>query len=288
MRWLLALWLAAWWWCLGLVLGAFVNAWIHRLTGGPWGAPFVILVPRLARAMPWLLLALVPLAIGAGTLYPWAIDRSWLRELTRPGFTATWLSQPFFTVRLVVYAAGWWLITRPATLASKGRTAAALAAHALLTSAAAVDLLMSLVPGWYSTAFGLVVMSVQALSGAALATWVGARARLDAPWRDLGNLQLMWVMSWAYLAFMQFMIIWSENLPREIAWYVPRLTGGWQYAALALVIAQLVLPFLALLFRAIKDHPGRLRWVAAWLLAATAFDVLWTVLPSLATLGARP
>jgi hypothetical protein len=285
MRWLLALWLAAWWWCLGLVLGSYVNAWMHRLTGGDWGAPFVMLVPRLARAVPWLLLALVPVALGAGVLYPWVGDRGWLHGLTRPDFPATWLSQPFFTLRLVLYAVAWWVITRPSMLARKGRTAAALVAHLLVTSAAAVDLLVSLMPGWYSTAFGLVVMSVQALSGAALATLLAVRARLDAPWRDLGNLQLMWVMSWAYLAFMQFLIIWSENLPREIAWYVPRMTGGWKYGALALVFAQLVLPFFALLFRGVKDHPGRLRWVALWLLAATAFDVLWTVLPSLASAG---
>lgn len=285
MRWLLALWLAAWWWCLGLVLGAYVNAWMHRLTGGGWGAPFVLLVPRLARAVPWLLLALLPVALGAGVLYPWAADRAWLGALAHPGFPSAWLSQPFFTIRLLAYAAGWWLVTRPGLLATKGRTAAALVAHVLLTSLAAVDLLMSLVPGWYSTAFALVVMSVQALSGAALATLLAARAGLAAPWRDLGNLQLMWVMSWAYLAFMQFLIIWAENLPREIAWYLPRLGGGWQYAALALVIVQLVLPFLALLFRRVKDDPARLRWVAAWLLAATAFDTLWTVLPSLAAAG---
>ena len=288
MRWLLALWLVAWWWCLGLVLGCYVNAWMHRLTGGAWGSPFVLLVPGLARTVPWLLLALVPVALGAGVLYPWASDRAWLQGLTRPTFPSLWLSQPFFSVRLVLYAAGWWIMTRPSILASKGRTAAALAGYTLLTSVAAVDLLMSLMPGWYSTAFGLVVLSVQALSGAALATLFAARRRLEAPWRDLGNLQLMWVMSWAYLAFMQYLVIWAEDLPREIAWYLPRLTGGWQYAALALVAMQLVLPFFALLFRAVKDHPQRLRWVAVWLLAATAFDVAWTILPSLAYAGGRP
>ncbi|HET8749044.1 MAG TPA: hypothetical protein VFM98_25855 [Ramlibacter sp.] len=287
MRWLLALWLAAWWWCLGLVLGAYVNTWVHQLTGGGWGAPFVVLVPRMARAMPWLLLGLLPVALGAGILYPWARDPSWLGALAHPDFPSLWLAQPFFTLRLVIYAAGWWCITRPWMLARKGRTAAALVLYTVITSLAAVDLLASLVPGWYSTAFGLVAMSVQALSGAALATLLAVRAELAVPWRDLGNLQLMWVMSWAYLAFMQFLIIWAENLPREIAWYLPRLSGGWQYAALALVLAQLVLPFLALLLRRVKDDPAQLRWVAAWLLAATAFDALWMVLPSLGVVGVR-
>ena len=63
-------------------------------------------------------------------------------------------------------------------------------------------------------------------------------------------------MTWAYLAFMQFLVIWAENLPREIAWYVPRLQTGWQWVGVALVLLQLAVPFLALLFRDVKDQPG--------------------------------
>jgi hypothetical protein len=202
-----------------------------------------------------------------------------------------WLSQPFFLVRLAVYAFVWWWLARPWSLMNKGRTAASLVLHTLVTSLAAVDLLMSLLPGWYSTAFGLVVLSVQALAGSAAATIVAAMspaAQANPPRgpgsvpvsRDLGNLLLMWVMTWAYLAFMQFLIIWAENLPREIAWYVPRLQTGWQWIGLALVFVQLVLPFVALLFRSIKDRPRQLARIAALLLFASALDVAWTVLPS--------
>ena len=38
-------------------------------------------------------------------------------------------------------------------------------------------------------------------------------------------------MIWAYLSFSQFMIIWSENLPEEIPWYLNRIHGGWQWIA---------------------------------------------------------
>jgi hypothetical protein len=56
---------------------------------------------------------------------------------------------------------------------------------------------------------------------------------------DLGNLLLMYVLTWAYLAFMQFLIIWVGNLPREIAWYVPRLQTGWVALGVILVVASL-------------------------------------------------
>jgi hypothetical protein len=188
-----------------------------------------------------------------------------------------WFAPGFFVARLAAYAAAWWWVTRPASLERKGRAAASLVLYAIATSLASVDLLMSLVPGWFSTAFGLVAMSVQALSGAAA---VVVRTRATAVSRDLGNLLLMWVMTWAYLAFMQFLIIWAEDIPREIAWYVPRLQTGWVAVALALVLAQLVLPFLALLFRRNKDDPRRLAGIGWWLLGATALDSVWLVLPS--------
>jgi hypothetical protein len=290
---LLACWLAAWWWCLGLVLGSGVNVWMHRLTGGAWGYPLRVVALPLARRLPWLLLGLVVIAATLKLLYPWAAQPQgeWREPLSRPAFTLMWLSGGFFVARLVVYALAWWWLARSIddTL-PKGRAAAALIVYALVTSLAAIDIVASLLPVWYSTAFGLVLLSTQAMSGAALGVWLSARVApshlvrrtAGAPplGRDLGNLLLMWVMSWAYLAFMQFLVIWAENLPREIAWYVPRLHTGWRWGALALVFVQFALPFLALLFRAVKDQPARLAAVAAWLLAATAFDSAWLVLPS--------
>jgi hypothetical protein len=146
------------------------------------------------------------------------------------------------------------------------------------------------VPGWFSTAFGLVALSVQALAGSAVAVVLshadaGARTRTGVDntvpvSRDLGNLLLTWVMSWGYLAFMQFLVIWAENLPREVAWYVPRLQTGWFWVGVALVLLQLAVPFVLLLFRGVKDDPRRLTGVALLLLFATALDAAWMVLPS--------
>jgi len=287
-----AAWLAAWWWCLGVVLGAFVNAWMHRLSGGDWGSAIAPVAIALGRRMPWLLLLVVPILVGAPTLYPWAADPgATFEHVARPGFVRAWLSVPFFVARVVAYALVWWWLTRAWSLRSGGRAAASLIVGTVVTSLAAVDFLMSLMPLWYSTAFGLVVVANQALAGAAFAVAWPARATIPAGERaigqpplsrDLGNLLLMWVMTWAYLAFMQFLIIWAEDLPREIAWYLPRLQSGWVWVAVALVAVQLAIPFVALLFRSIKDRPSRLHAVALLLLASSALDVVWSVLPSIA------
>jgi hypothetical protein len=284
----LASWLAAWWWAIGTVLGAFVNGWIHVLSGGAWGAPVRASALALGRRMPWLLIGLGVVTLGLHTLYPWASGSDWTQGLARPAFLRGWLTPDFFVARLATYAIAWWWLARAASFAGKGRAALSLVVYALSVSLAAVDLLMSLLPGWYSTAFGLIVMSTQALSGAAAAVLMtmfrtpgdpSPRGAVPVS-RDLGNLLLMWCMTWGYLAFMQFLIIWAENLPREITWYVPRVQTGWRWLALALVLVQLAIPFLALLFRKVKDRPRRLAAVAVLLLAATALDAAWLVLPS--------
>jgi hypothetical protein len=290
----LACWLAAWWWAIGLMLGAMVNLWIHRLVGGAWGRTLQPVALAAASRLPWALLLFLPLVLGLRQLYPWAADpQRWAQGLARPAFPTFWLQPGVVGLRLALYGALWWWLSRPASLAGKGRAAAALVLYALSGTLASVDLLMSLVPGWFSTAFGLVVLSGQALGGTALGVWQLARwvpegleaeAEAGVPLaRDLGNLLLMWLMTWAYLAFMEFLIIWAENLPPEIAWYLPRLQSGWWWVGVALVLLQLALPLLALLQRGLKDRPRWLGAIALTLLLMQALNTAWLVLPSVAT-----
>jgi hypothetical protein len=104
-------------------------------------------------------------------------------------------------------------------------------------------------------------------------------------WRDLGNLMLMYVLLQAYLQFMQFLIIWAENLPREISWYVPRLQTGWWIVGLALMLLQFAAPLLALLWRRVKDEPRHLARVAAGIVFMQAIGSVWTIVPSVQARG---
>src|SRR5436305_707400 len=102
---------------------------------------------------------------------------------------------------------------------------------------------------------------------------------------DLGNLLLMYLLTWAYLAFMQFLIVWVGNLPREIAWYVPRLQTGWVALGVILVVFHFFAPLAILLFRSAKRSAVFFGWLAAALLAVHVIDVYWLVAPSVRPLG---
>jgi hypothetical protein len=289
----LACWLAAWWCAAGLVMGACVNLWIHALTGGRWGTVLRPAAAALVARRLWLGPLFAPVAFGLAALYPWASGSATaFAGLHEPAFARAWLSVPAFALRCVLYGALWYWLSGSALKPALTRTraAASLLLYGFSGSLAAVDLLMSLVPGWRSTGFGLLVLVSQALGGAAaLVLWTAwrhpARLRAEAArqvplGRDLGNLLLMYVMVWGYLGFMQFLVIWAENLPSEISWFVPRLQTGWHAVGMALVALQLALPLLALVMRAVKDRPRWLGATAALVLSAHLLDAVWLVLPS--------
>ncbi len=285
----LGAYLAAWWFCLGIALGGMANVWVHNLTGGAWGEPLREPLLALGSVLPLFAILLVPPFLDLSALFPWARDAvDWSGEFSRPAFKRWWLAQPFFVVRSVLYLAIWIalgrLAQRPALQRSPGYAAAALIVYGLTVSLAAYDWIMSLVPEWYSTTFGLLIATGQMLAGLAFA--IVLHAFSDNPparsmFRDWGNLLLMYVLSWAYLAFTQYLIIWAENLPHEIAWYLPRLESGWWWVGWLLILGHFFLPLLILLFRNAKEAPRLIGSLAVGLLAMHAVEVWWLVMPSL-------
>lgn len=292
-----ASWLCAWWFCVGVAMGGLVNVAMHALTGGRWGEAVGLGTAPLARRLPWLLLLFLPMAAGWRHVFPWAAEppADWTRDIALPAFERAWFAPAFFWPRLLAIGLAWAWIARPATFSRKGRAALALLVYAITGTVATFDLVVSLVPGWYSSAHGLVNLAGGALGGAALAILVvtlraphafptppaiPGRTRRPPVWRDLGNLLLMWLLLWAYVAFLEFLILWSENLPREVAWIVPRVQGGWGAIGIALVALQFGGCFVALLLRAVKDDPARLAIVSGVLLAGQLVDSAWLILPS--------
>ena len=265
--------LFAWLLFLGLALGGMANLMLHNLSGGAWGSAVRPTFVAAARLVPLAALLGIPVLVAMRQLYP--IGES------------VWFSAPFFAARSIAYLALWsafglWLRS------SVAWSAIGLIAYVFTMSLAATDWIAALVPQWYSTGFGLVVAIGQMLGAMALAVaHAGLRAeRTDRQvFLDLGNLLLMYVMTWAYLAFMQFLIVWVGNLPREIAWYLPRLQTGWVALGVILVVFHFFAPLAILLFRSAKRSPLLLGSLAAALLAVHVIDVYWLVAPSVRPLG---
>jgi hypothetical protein len=97
---------------------------------------------------------------------------------------------------------------------------------------------------------------------------------------DLGGILLTFVMLWAYLSFMQYLIMWSGNIPEEVIWFKHRSQGGWQYLAIFFISFQVIAPFYMLLFRAVKSRIAVLAGVAALTLSAYLMNQYWIIAAS--------
>ncbi|VCU68793.1 hypothetical protein PIGHUM_00851 [Pigmentiphaga humi] len=285
---LAAAWLAAWWGWTGAALGSLGVLYIDGLAGGRWSADLRTTLYRRAAMLPLLALLWLPLFPLLDTLYPWAAS-GWIDPAREPAFREAWRALPAFTFRLLLLGLLWsglaWFSPGGSRPMRPGAAAAGLLAVGWSATVAAIDLVVSLVPTWHSSGFGLLALVCQLKFALALGTAAVARAVPPQVRGDLGNLLLTFVLGWAYLEFTQFQIIWAENLPHEISWYLPRYLGGWRWLGLALALGGFALPLLLLLSRRIKRSAAGLQWLASWVAAFGMVEAAWQVLPSVPALS---
>lgn len=300
---LLQSYLAAYTFWLGIGLGSLGIQMMQYLTGGIWG----LVVRRLAEAGAgtlWLLaLLFLPILLSLPELYPWARPALVSQD---PGLQqkAIYLNVPFFVGRAVLYFACWLVLAylmdrwsraqdrtdnpraliRPWRLSTIG-----LLVLSLTTTFAAIDWLMSLEPDWYSTAYGGMVALGMVLTAFAfevllVASLAGrpplARVLSAGVLNDLGSLLLAFLMLWAYVAYFQYLLIWTGDLSEEIPWFLHRLDGGWVAVALVVAVGGFFVPFFVLVFRDLKRNARSLAAIAGVLLAMRLVTVFWLVEPA--------
>jgi len=287
---------------IGVALGSMALLMVQHLSGGVWGIVIRRPLEAAARTLPVMAILFVPIVAGMGHLYHWshadAVAHDPVLQLKAP-----YLNPTFFIVRQVIYFAIWitlsQLLTKwsaehdrtgdPALLSKLGRVSGAgLVLYGLSISFAALDWTMSVNPHWFSTMWGFLYMGGQGLSAFAFAIVVLAMLSQTAPlkniitehhFHDLGKFLFAFLMLWAYLAFSQFLIVWSANTVEEIPHYLTRWDGGWQYISVFIIVLHFIVPYVLLLSRDLKRNPARLRFIATWLLGVRVVEYYWQVAP---------
>jgi hypothetical protein len=293
--------------CLGLLA-------LGNLTGGKWA---IASRPILTAGVDTTLLVailFVPIGLGVRDIYVWASSNG---EPMFEGAKGIWLSVDFFLYRAGGCLAVWLIAAilvvcmsdvrrAPGETAGMRRAGAiGLVLLVLAMTLAAFDWGMSLEPEWYSSIYGAML----AISGVVAAEATVALVLCHAKERhtfatfaalsdaelpppeflteeaarirgDVGNLLLAFVMLWAYFSFSQFLIIWSGNLPSEIAWYLPRVAGGWEWLIGCIALLHFAVPFLLLFSRRVKRSAAALAGVSILLLSMYVVNLFWTIKPA--------
>lgn len=291
---------------LSVSLGSLAFLMVHYLTGSRWGLT-VRRVNEAAAGTIWLMgLFFIPLLFNLRGLYLWArpevVQADQVLQLK-----SAYLNPSFFIGRAVFYFVIWivlaWVINRLSTRWAKdgdqeaknklkGLSAFGLILYTFTMSFASIDWMMSISPFWTSTGYGLIVIFAQMLSSLAFAILVvnlvpdlGLGRSWDLkttpiPYKDLGALLLTFVMSWAYLAYFQLLIIWAGNIPEEVVWYTERIEGGWLTVGVLVAVLLFALPFVVLISMRVRHNMRILAWLGALIMVVSLVDVYWLIIPS--------
>jgi hypothetical protein len=301
-------WLVAYLLFLGIALGSMALMMVQHLSGGSWGV-FRRVFEASSRTLPLLALMFLPVVAGMGTLYSWThADHVAADEVLQ--HKAMYLNVPFFLIRALIYFAGWigfaWAMSRLSRRQDEGDASvnlrlqyiagAGVVFYAFAATFAGIDWVMSINPHWFSTLFGFIFIGGHGLAALSftivISTFLARRAPMEhilkpSHFHDLGKLSLAFVMLWAYFNFSQYMLVYAANLVEEIPYFIARISHGWQYLALFLVVFQFAVPFLLLLQRDVKRMPFRLVWVSLALIVMRYLDLVMLISPEFAADGAN-
>jgi hypothetical protein len=304
----------------GLAVGGLALLMLQYCSGGKWGLLLRRPLEALSRTLPLVFVYWVVVAIFVKRIYLWAQFKTagdtaaalkaglinefqahcidFKRPMLNPA-TFIWVSLlcfaiwGFYTWRLNSLA-----LKRDADLPRntpywikkfENISGPGIVVYALTMTASAIYWVMSMDPTWYSSVYGLLFLVGQGYAVLAFSIIVAISLSKAEPFKtilrqteqhDLGKLTFAFVMLNIYLAFGQFLIIWSGNLPQEINWYLDRIRGGWGVIITLDFIFHWLIPFTMLLSRDLKRNKKRLVRVCQWMVFARAFDMFWLIEPN--------
>lgn len=283
-RTMLASYLTVWVAASAIPIGAIAVLFTSYLVRAGWTRDLYQPLTAAALSMPIVALLFIPVILGLSRIYPWAADAGSL-----PAFKAAYLTPWFFILRSVIYfailtALAVWAALAYGNDAVMVRSASAgLIVWTLTASLAGIDWIESVEPHFHSSIYGLFAVDFDLLAGLCFGIVVlllPRRPRRMSNAAYSGTL-LSVLLLWAYMHAMQYIIIWTGNIPDEVVWYLERLDGGWAFALWALFILQFIVPFFVLLSERMRGSSNALLGLAAATLILRLLEAAVFILPPL-------
>ncbi len=274
-------------------IGALIVFMTSYLVRRRWTETLHPIFVAATSILPVVALTFIPVLLFMKEIYPAIADGASL-----PPFKARWFVPWFFVLRTAFYFAVWIALAEWLRRAWRNDEAMVRAASVgsivwtLTVSFAGIDWLESLEPQFHSSIYGLIYLSFLLMNGTAFVIGAGLLStRGIGPSRGYSGLLLSVLLLWCYLHAMQYIVIWSGNIPREVTWYLVRSENGWQFVLAALSFGQFVFPFCAMLSARVRSDPHWLLALCGLTLAMRWLESAILILPaiqglSLGTAGA--
>ncbi|QOZ44563.1 hypothetical protein XH89_14530 [Bradyrhizobium sp. CCBAU 53340] len=275
--------LVAWSALAAIPIGALIVFMTSYLVRRRWTETLHPIFVATSGILPVAALTFIPVLLFMREIYPAIADGSSL-----PPFRAHWFVPWFFVLRTVLYFLIWVALAQRLRRAWCNDDAMVRSASVgsivwtLTVSFAGIDWLESLEPEFHSSIYGLIFLSFLLVNGTAFVIAAGLlSSRQIGPSRGYSGLLLSVLLLWCYLHAMQYIVIWSGDIPKEVTWYLVRSENGWQLVLAALSFGQFVFPFCALLSSRVRSDPHWLLALCGLTLAMRWLEAAILILPAI-------
>jgi len=283
-------------------LASFFFVQVQFLTGSAWSVTMRRLMENIMITLPVCAILFVPIAFGLKDLYSWT-DQAMVMADAALRYKASWVTQNGFITRAYLYFAAWslWILSICYQSTKQDSAKSAKQMHIMsrwsapglflavaIGTLACYDWFMSLEPKWFSTIFGLYILSGGAVTFFSILALICmgfrragvlTKAITMEHFHDIGKWMFAMTAFYTYIAFSQYLLIWYANLPEETIWYRHRIAGTWFPVGLAMPFIRFIIPFFALLCRPAKRSLTALGVLAVWSIVVEYIDLYWVVMP---------
>jgi hypothetical protein len=290
---------------IGLSLGGLFFTMVFSLTNAGWSATIRRQFENLMWCLPVgfvFLVISVALQIGGIELASWKNH-----EIIAEGYfiehKALWYSDVAVVLRLVIYAAVWFGLSRAFWVWSRRQdetgdpmlsrkirfnSAYGLLLFALATSFFAFDWLMGLADyRFFSTMWGVYYFAAVVFSTVPAAIlilfFLNRAGKLqgivtEEHLHDLSKFAFGFTVFWAYIAYSQYFLIWYSNIPEETTFFIYR-KEHWAALTATLAVGHFIVPWYFLLWRPLRRSWTGMAVVCVYMLVMNVLDFYWIVRP---------
>lgn len=245
-----------------IYMGAVVMVSIGAHFKGDWARDLLKYVPAL-KLMNWIW--------GGILLFLLIFGKNYYNFNEFHGHKAVYFNDYFLSFRALIY----FLLSFSTLRFIDKRPYITLIAFFFISNFFSFDWSMSLEKKWFSSIYGLIYMSNGTQAAIAAVTILSFPRLSDKAKIDYVHLLTTAGITWFYMHFSQFIIIWMGNLPRESIFYLERWERWGGLVILIAVFVKVINLSIISLFKNLKLNYFVMSILSVLVLAVSAFEVVW-------------
>lgn len=291
---------------ISIAIGATFFYSIQYITQSGWSAQFMRIPLAMGTYLPIAGVLILFLFFGMNSLYHWSLPDAAAHDAIIE-HKSPYLNIPFFFIRLIVFFTLWIIMIKLLIRASKNEDQESGMKYfnkselyskiyifilAITFSLFTFDLIMSIDVHWFSTIFAVKNFISGFYHAVVIITLIVIVLNRYGYFKNLNKSHLynfskyFFILGiiWAYLWFIQFLVIWFANIQEETIYFIVRTNGNWRIFFFLNIILNWAIPFLFLMSEKTKQSKPAIMVVCIILIIGHWVDLYLQIMPG--TVGA--